>query len=85
MDKAQAAHYEEDLPATGETTESMSVGRYIATRVTTLKPPMTKVDNPIRLLRLLNKQQWLFFACSFIAWTWDGKSRLQAKHLLDSC
>ncbi|KAG9917908.1 sugar transporter family protein, partial [Aureobasidium melanogenum] len=73
MDKEfAAAHQEEDLPATGETTESMSAGRYIATRVSTLKPPMTKVDNPIRLLRLLNKQQWLFFAVSFIAWTWDA-------------
>lgn len=78
MDKefAKAAHQEEDLPATGETTEPMSAGRYIATRVSTLKPPMTKVANPIGLLRMLNKQQWLFFAISFIAWTWDGKSRL---------
>ena len=40
----------------------MSIGRYITTRITTLKPPMTKVANPISLLATLNRQQWLFFA-----------------------
>ena len=40
---------------------SMSVGRYLATRIPTLKPPMTKVANPISLLATLNRSQWLFF------------------------
>lgn len=40
---------------------NMSVGEYISTRISTLKPPMTKVPNPISLLAMLNKQQWLFF------------------------
>ena len=40
---------------------TMSIGQYIATRVPTLMPPMTKVANPFKLLRLLNRQQWLFF------------------------
>lgn len=40
---------------------SMSVGRYLATRLPTLKPPMTKVANPISLLATLNRSQWLFF------------------------
>jgi SHS family lactate transporter-like MFS transporter len=49
-----------------------SAGRYAATRLTTLKPPMAKVQNPIALLRLLNLQQWLFFLVAFFAWTWDA-------------
>lgn len=74
MDKeyAHAQHHEGTMPATGETTEHMSAGRYIATRISSLKPPMTKVKNPISLLRLLNLQQWLFFTVAFIAWTWDA-------------
>jgi len=60
-----------DLP-TGETPEHMGAGRYLATRATTLKPPMAKVANPFKLLAMLNLQQWLFFLCGFIAWTWDA-------------
>jgi hypothetical protein len=44
--------------------EKMSVGRYLATRVTTLVPPMNKAPNPFKALMLLNKQQWLFFFVS---------------------
>ena len=40
---------------------SMGVGEYIATRFSTLKPPMAKVPNPISLLASLNRSQWLFF------------------------
>ncbi|KAF2127829.1 carboxylic acid transporter protein-like protein [Dothidotthia symphoricarpi CBS 119687] len=50
----------------------MTAGRYIATRISTLKPPMAKVANPIALLRLLNFQQWMFFLVAFCAWTWDA-------------
>lgn len=50
----------------------MSIGRYFATRLSTLKPPMEKVENPITLLRMLSVKQWLFFWCAFIAWTWDA-------------
>ncbi|MCJ1478098.1 hypothetical protein MMC13_006773 [Lambiella insularis] len=56
-----------DAPA-----EKMSVGRYIATRLPTLKPPMNKAPNPIKLLTLLNGQQWLFFLVGFLGWTWDA-------------
>lgn len=38
-----------------------SVGRYLATRLTTLKPPMNKAPNPFKTLALLNRQQWVFF------------------------
>lgn len=50
----------------------MSVGQYVSTRISSLKPPMTRVQNPITLLRLLNTQQWLFFLVAFFAWTWDA-------------
>jgi hypothetical protein len=53
------------LPATGETPIKMSAGRYLATRLSTLKPPMDKVENPITVLRLLSSKQWLFFFCAF--------------------
>lgn len=44
--------------------EKMTVGRYLATRVSTLVPPMNKAPNPFKALMLLNKQQWLFFFVS---------------------
>lgn len=50
----------------------MTIGRYAATRFTTLKPPMAKAPNPFTLLRMLNKQQWLFFLVAFFAWSWDA-------------
>lgn len=71
-DYAQAEHNESRMPAAGESTEDMSAGRYIATRISTLKPPMDKVQNPITLLRMLNTQQWLFFFVAFFAWSWDA-------------
>ncbi|OAA33585.1 sugar transporter family protein [Moelleriella libera RCEF 2490] len=52
--------------------EGLSIGRYLATRFTTLKPPMLPVPNPWRLVRMLNAQHWAFFALAFAAWTWDA-------------
>ncbi|KAI9841975.1 MAG: hypothetical protein M1837_007541 [Sclerophora amabilis] len=52
--------------------ENMGVGRYIATRLPSLKPPMNKAPNPIKVLMLLNRQQWLFFLVAFFGWTWDA-------------
>lgn len=65
-------NYAHDEFGTGHSHANMSVGRYIATRIPTLKPPMAKVPNPIRLLRMLNFQQWMFFLVAFLAWTWDA-------------
>lgn len=65
-------HDDAYLPHSGEATEDMSVGRYLATRFSSLKPPMDKVENPITLLRLLNKKQWLAFGIGFCGWTWDA-------------
>ena len=53
-------------------TEHMSVSTYLSTRLSTLKPPMAKAPNPLKLIRLLNLQQWLFFLVAFLAWTWDA-------------
>ena len=52
--------------------QHMSVARYLATRIPTLKPPMAKAPNPFKLLALLNAQQWLFFLVAFFAWSWDA-------------
>lgn len=50
----------------------MSAGRYLATRFSTLKPPMDRLENPITLLGLLNVKQWMFFLVAFLGWTWDA-------------
>ncbi len=50
----------------------MPAGKYAATRITTLKPPMDRVPNPFKLLAMLNTQQWLFFLVAFFAWSWDA-------------
>jgi MFS transporter, SHS family, lactate transporter len=47
-----------------ETEQSMGVGEYIATRFSSLKPPMHRAPNPFKALTLLNRQQWLFFLVS---------------------
>ncbi|EQL00820.1 sugar transporter family protein [Ophiocordyceps sinensis CO18] len=52
--------------------EGMSARRYLATRISTLRPPMVAMANPWRLLRMLNAQQWSFFGLAFFAWTWDA-------------
>lgn len=52
--------------------QKMSAGTYIATRFSTLKPPMHKAPNPFKLLAMLNFQQWMFFLVAFLAWSWDA-------------
>ncbi|KAI0485731.1 carboxylic acid transporter [Xylaria cf. heliscus] len=46
--------------------------RYFATRHTSLKPPRTKLRNPIHVLGELDRHQWLMFSVGFLAWTWDA-------------
>jgi SHS family lactate transporter-like MFS transporter len=53
-------------------TQQMGVGRYLATRLPSLKPPMAEAPNPLKALRMLNLHQWLFFLVAFLAWTWDS-------------
>lgn len=52
--------------------EPMSAGRYLATRLSSLKPPMNAAPNPFKLLRLLSRTQWLFFLVGWLGWTWDA-------------
>lgn len=49
-----------------------SARAYAASRFRTLRPPLTPLANPIRLLGLLSRLQWLQFTCAFWAWTWDS-------------
>ncbi|KAK4554625.1 Carboxylic acid transporter [Recurvomyces mirabilis] len=56
----------------GEPDEKMSAGRYVATRLSSLKPPMVPLENPFSLLRQLNRQQWAFFGIAFCGWAWDS-------------
>ena len=66
-EKAVGAHSPDAIHESHQP-EEMSAGRYATTRVTTLKPPMHKAPNPIRLLRMLSGKQWLFFLVGFVAW-----------------
>lgn len=75
------ANHEEKPAATGDASptlhespepKEMSVKEYCTTRLSSLKPPMNKVENPIKLLRMLNARQWSFFALAFAAWSWDA-------------
>ncbi|OAQ98182.1 hypothetical protein LLEC1_07320 [Akanthomyces lecanii] len=59
-------------PGASSPHQGMSAGTYLKTRLTTLRPAMLDLPNPIRLLRMLNGQQWAFFFIAFAAWTWDA-------------
>ncbi|RLN70125.1 hypothetical protein BBJ28_00019533, partial [Nothophytophthora sp. Chile5] len=59
-----------DTPTASE--KKNSFGEYVKTRVTTLKPPMEKVENPLKVLALLTRLQWMQFLIAFIAWSWDA-------------
>ena len=67
-----------------EKLHKMSAARYLSTRLSTLKPPMHPVPNPIRLLGMLNTQQWLFFLLGFLGWTVRYLARLPSMlHITD--
>ncbi|KAI1175128.1 carboxylic acid transporter [Nemania sp. FL0916] len=46
--------------------------RYILTRPSSLRPPKTKLRNPIHVLGDLDRHQWLMFSVGFLGWTWDA-------------
>ncbi|KAK5938476.1 Carboxylic acid transporter [Knufia obscura] len=65
--------YVEYSPDPYERSESkMAVGTYLGSRLSTLKPPMTLPENPIKLLGLLSRKDWLFFSVAMAGWTWDA-------------
>lgn len=71
--KEDSDSYAEHPPHNASQTPlEMSTGRYLATRLSSLKPPMDRLQNPISLLRMLNFQQWMFFLVAFAGWTWDA-------------
>ena len=61
-----------DLDEIDPTEVHLTVGQYIKTRISSLKPPMDKVENPIHLLRMLTLHDWLHFGVGFWGWTWDA-------------
>lgn len=63
-------HDDVDFSPRSAAPEKMGVGRYLATRLSTLKPPMDRVENPFSLLATLSTRQWLFFLVAFFGWTW---------------
>src|ERR1035437_3146524 len=65
-EKPKAVHVP-DVDHVPHNDHKISAGKYAATRVSTLKPPMNKAPNPITLLRMLNGKQWLFFLVGFLA------------------
>jgi SHS family lactate transporter-like MFS transporter len=70
---SQAGNMRHDSPQENfPETQKMGVGRYLATRLPSLKPPMAEAPNPLKALRMLNLYQWLFFLVAFFAWTWDS-------------
>ncbi|KFZ08946.1 hypothetical protein V502_09050 [Pseudogymnoascus sp. VKM F-4520 (FW-2644)] len=48
------------------------IKRYILSRPSSLRPPTTKLRNPISVLRELNSHQWTMFLVGFISWVWDA-------------
>ncbi|KAJ5948735.1 Major facilitator superfamily domain general substrate transporter [Penicillium verhagenii] len=68
----KAPHSTARVEPSPDVEEHMSIGRYIATRIPTLVPPMNPAPNPFRALTLLNRQQWLFFLVGFLGWSWDA-------------
>ncbi|CAI5708154.1 unnamed protein product [Hyaloperonospora brassicae] len=52
--------------------EELSLKAYCRTRITSLRPPMKQVANPLQVLAQLDRLQWLQFLVAFVAWTWDA-------------
>lgn len=50
----------------------MSILKYLKTRFTSLVPPLVLPENPITLLRMLNRRQAAFFLVALLAWTFDA-------------
>lgn len=46
----------------------MSVATYLKTRITTLKPPMHVMPNPIKLMLGIDARGWSFFFVAWWAW-----------------
>ena len=67
---AHASAYSSDDEPEAPDWAGMSVGRYIATRIPTLKPAFDPIPNPFKVLSLLSFRNWMFFLVAFLGWTW---------------
>jgi SHS family lactate transporter-like MFS transporter len=56
----------------------MSVGEYLRSRISTLKPPLLDAPNPVRLLRSPTGRQWAFFFVAFAAWVGRFRDGLES-------
>ncbi|CAK7265906.1 Carboxylic acid transporter [Sporothrix epigloea] len=50
----------------------MTMGQYLGSRISTLKPVMASAPNPVRVLMMITGRQWAFFWVAFLAWSWDA-------------
>ncbi|CAF1451143.1 unnamed protein product [Adineta ricciae] len=50
----------------------MQIGKYLLSRFTSLVPPLVLPENPIKLLRMLNRRQTALFIVALLAWTFDA-------------
>lgn len=48
------------------------IARYVPSRVTSLKPPRSKLTNPWTIVRSLDKHQWSMFLVGWLSWAWDA-------------
>ncbi|KAG9040567.1 hypothetical protein FS842_002986, partial [Serendipita sp. 407] len=63
-------HLDDDFM--GHDDNKMTVKEYLSTRISTLKPPMHRPPNPIKVLGSLSKMNWMMFLLAFLGWTWDA-------------
>jgi len=61
-EKAGAAYVEYSSRSREQPEAKMNASTYIKTRISTLKPTLTLPENPIKLLGLLSRKDWLFFS-----------------------
>ncbi|KAI5288155.1 hypothetical protein KEM52_001281 [Ascosphaera acerosa] len=60
------------VAAQGPDLSPRAMGRFLLSRIPTLKPAMDPIPNPFKLLAMLGWMQWLQFLCGFLAWSWDA-------------
>jgi SHS family lactate transporter-like MFS transporter len=63
-EKVDVAFVERSASLQDQPTARMTAAQYLSTRFSTLKPTWTVPPNPIKLLGLLTRKNWLFFAVS---------------------
>ncbi|KAK9374216.1 major facilitator superfamily domain-containing protein [Lipomyces chichibuensis] len=58
---------------TASSTWSHRLRKHLSTRVSSLRPPPgVHLENPIPILKQLNRRQWMFVLVALAGWTWDA-------------